>query len=345
MSNQEREIAKAFIYHTGSTECTQEALKKFKSAFAALQDFDTGILANIIQANINDAYEEINPVMDMDALYKCIAAADKELLNFKRIAGGIRSAELDELIDAYPLSDTNKRKIKAAKSLFESDSTIVRSAADLPPAPADDAATAPEAAPAELPAPINEETEAPTAEGDLSALDPKMKEKVMLTLNDYLAKTVFQSKAIPELTLKVAKKLGSGKKIIVDFELKSYDGKITALSSALIDGKAIIMPQEFFDENWSKLGDFTPEALTDHFSIKAEESQVKPEEGYNNMVSAMLNPNTPRVVRSQILDMILKHYGRDNALKAFELYTTVLFKTADKPINTSPLHKTTLREE
>jgi hypothetical protein len=261
--------------------------------------------------------------------------------------------ELEEFINEFPLSSTNKRRLLEAKHLLESD--IIKTAADAPlnpatpppVAPADATATSPVPTP-DLAAPVDDNPV--SADISTDSLDPKIKERVIMTVGEFLEKNVFQSKITPQVTIASAAKL-KGEGYVIKISMVSTDGNETANAYLLYKNNKIQMPAEFFKEEAQgskitevKLGDFIPEAIKDFFSYKAE--AVEPEngeKGYDYMVASLLSATLP-VRRSQILEVILKKYGSDKAKDAFDVYTSVNFKRPERTIKIESNRRVNLRE-
>ena len=356
--NLSKSIATAYIYHIGSNKVTRENIHIFRIAYPELNRYTDSEMEDVVMASIDDAYNEINTNVDLDLLYRCLPGVDSELLNFKRIAGKIRSKEFEDLIAIFPLSDSNKRKLLEAKHLLESNDILIKKGAEpispmgapIPPTPPEQAIPAP-APEIPIPAPVAEDNPI-SEEIGVEELDPKIKEKVILTVGDYLEKNIFQSKVTPTVTIETAAKL-KGNGFVLKIALTSTDGETKAFAYMLFLNNKIQLPGEFFKEEKTgeevkeiKLGDFIPEAIKDYFSYKEEETAPTGEEkGYNYLVSQLVSEGTLPVRRAKILDIILKKYGTDVAKQAFDVYTKVLFKHPEQPLVIENIRRINLREE
>ena len=350
------DVARAYILHTGSIAVTAQAIREFRLAHDVLQKYSDSEIQDIVTANMDAAHDEVNPYVDMDLIFRCMSTVDHDMINFRRIAGQVRSQNFEEMLNLFPLSSSNRRRLLEAKKLIDSKDTIYKTSEEAPNPAIDAGSTPMPEAPAVMPDAGAPAPDAPTdtpLEGEVpvNGLDPKMTEKVVFTIGDFLEKNVFQSKVTPQVAIDTAAKLKGGKDFVLKISFTSTDGSAKAFAYALFKNNKVQMPAEFFKEEAEgekthevKLGDFIPEAIKDYFSYKPEAQEPEQGKGYDYLISCLINPNSTPMVRTSILNTILKKYGTDAAKKAFDTYTVVLFKQPENPLVIESNKRVNLRE-
>lgn len=155
-------------------------------------------------------------------------------------------------------------------------------------------------------------------EGDY--LDPDLEKDILLTLQNYLQKYIFNSKLIPEIKILKAFAVKNG--YVIDLEFSSFDGKVKAFAKAVVHNKKLVPPAELEDSNGNKIGDFNKETFLSLFAVNKKNFNKM---DYQELSDEMMK--SPSYIQaSKVLNIIKEKYGPDIARQAFENYITLRLK-------------------
>lgn len=326
---QEKTITKAYVIHSGSFTVDPRRLAAFLGDFPILMNtYSRMELEKMVRASMPEVAAKMDPKVSIADLESLIVTADEETKYFFRQIANKRLSEAISATVEFPFRNANnKTRIKNAilaiygQELAETGNKELGSAPTMP-----EANPVPEA-PVDGGTPTPDATPVPGAEDKApqQALDPKIEEDAVLTLQGYLQKYIFNSKLIPNIKIMKAFKVKNG--YVLDIEFSSIDEKTKAFTKAVIHNNKLVPPAELEDDKENKIGDFTSETFLKLFSVDGGSKKETGGESsnYTDLMDQMME--SPSFVQAgDIVSRISKKFGEEIARNAFDSYIRVKTK-------------------
>lgn len=329
-------IVKAYVAHSGSFEFDNRKFSAFVNDFPdLLNNYPRIQLAHMIKAELPKVAEEMDPIVNTDDLKSLIITTDNESDIFLNTIKNKRLSQAVREFQNFPFyNKNNKIRIKNA--------ILAVYGADLANSGNDALGNIPEPPLAETPAPAPKAPETnPTDRGKTKAeetseespqkaLDPKLEEDAVFTIEKYLQKYIFNSKLIPIVKIVKAFEVKNG--YVIEIEFSSPDGKTKAFAKAVIHNNKLVPPAELEDENENKIGDFNSETFLKLFSVEKGRPKT---DNYNDLMDQMVS--APDYVQAGlILQKIAKKFGPEIANNALDSFIRIRTKRDKKIILGSP---------
>jgi len=323
----EKDITKSYIYHSGGFEFDKVKFANFVGDFPELvQEIPRASLEKTIKANLESVGAEIDPEVDANVIEEVLVTSNADIENFLKGAHGKRLSVVLGEVRTFPfLRSASMHRIKTAlRAVFAEEMADFGNDALGPYDPVEsvDEVSGPKDVVDDLaPKEPGDELQ-PTPDDPMvseeAAIDPKIEEDAMMTIEGYLQREVFNSKLIPAVKLVEAKPLKGDNRYVINLEFSSQDGSATAYAEGVIYNGKLILPADLETQEGERIGEFNAETFQKVFSVE-EAGTPKNDNDYNSLMDD-LNEAPSYTEASKVIDKIIEKFGSHVGRTTFESY-------------------------